>query len=877
MSLWYNIPWLRLFVWKPLIYITVSLCFKFLKGYKMDKSGSVKEKKNTKGLIIGLLIMLFVTVAMFFVIKSISNVQIFKTFKSNKMSDIEVTSTQFDNMIDSDIMILSETARIIASSEEMKGSRTSDLLKSVEEGSCFSELYLVYSDGKVFDSSMQENNLDIDSISGIFSNTEGVEKNRVVSENSLMVHAPVIEGNVELVALYDNLLFVERSGVADVNMVSEFTLFDSATGEIVIDVEDGRINNDKINYFSMMENVRYNREYSYSEMRRSIQNRKKGIVEYYNNGDELLFACYSPLNNGNLYVVQIVSEDAVIQSSSGLGNDITAFLMVLVLIYFLLLLFTIYINKKRDKENQEIKMQVQVAELANEAKTIFLSNMSHDIRTPLNAIVGLADICEMNADNPDRVKECIKKQKAASEHLMTLINDVLEMSKIESGKIAFINSEFNIGLSIHNIVMLVQHRMLDKKLRFNVAVNNLVHENVIGDEQRINRAVLNIISNAIKFTDVGGKISVVIDENPSQKEGYADYSITVKDTGIGMTEEFVKRIFIPFERMLDSTVSQIDGAGLGMTIAHDLIESIGGNIQVSSRLGSGTAITVNIPLKISGDGVIPEQYKPVVEHYKEQFVVVVDNDVIMVEWMDKLISSLGLKCISTTSGADAIDVVKKMHEASQPIALMIFGWKMPKISGTELAVQMRAVVGNDIPIILQTAYEFNENDDGLRTAGINKILVEPIFRSDLMEVFYEMVNGGNDSKMAFPDFGGKRVLLVDDHKVNAEIIAEYLNYTGIEVDIVYDGTEAVDKIQMTPDGYYDLIFMDIRMPKLNGYEATRQIRAMRSDYTLNIPIIALSANAFIEDKKNSKAAGMNGHLAKPVKYEEVYAELKKWF
>ena len=190
---------------------------------------------------------------------------------------------------------------------------------------------------------------------------------------------------------------------------------------------------------------------------------------------------------------------------------------------------------------------------------------------------------------------------------------------------------------------------------------------------------------------------------------------------------------------------------------------------------------------------------------------------------------------------------------------------------------MRGIVGNDVPIILQTVHDFNENDDEIRTSGINKILVEPIFRSDLMEVFYEMLNGGNDSKMTFPDFSGKRVLLVEDHKVNAEIISEYLSYTGIEVDVVYDGTEAVKRMEETPDGYYDLIFMDIRMPKMNGYDATREIRAMRSDYTRNIPIIALSANAFIEDKKNSQKVGMNGHIAKPVKYEELYAELKKWF
>lgn len=844
----------------------------------MDNTDSVIEKKNNQGIVIGFIVMLFIAVILFFVIRNIVYSQILNTFRENIMSDIGVASAQFDNMIESDIMILSETARIIAANEELKGSKTAGILKNVEEESCFSELYIIYSDGKMFDSSMQETVIDINSISGIFRPSEGVSKNNGISEGRLLIHVPVIEGNVGLVAVYDDSNIIKRSGVSNVAEVSRFMILDAVTGDVMLDVADETITYDNNNCFDMMQNARYYKEYNYMDMRDGILKKQTGFTAYYDKDTgKLQYACYSPLQYGNWYIMQIVADDVIMQMSGELRTNITAILMILVIIYLLLLLFTIIINRRRDKENQEIKMQIQVAELANEAKTTFLSNMSHDIRTPLNAIVGLADICEMNSDNPERVRECISKQKAASEHLMTLINDVLEMSKIESGKVVFINNEFRIGLCIHNIVMLMQQRMVDKKLRFNVAVNNLVHEDVIGDEQRIKRSVLNIISNAVKFTDVGGKISLVIDETPSQEEGYANYVITVTDTGIGMTEEFVKRIFIPFERMRDSTVSQIEGAGLGMTIAHDLIESIGGNIQVSSKFGSGTTVTVNIPLKIAHDDLIPEQYKPVIEHYKEQYVVVVDNDVIMVEWMDRLISSLGMKCISTTSGADAIDVVKRLHGKSQPIALMIFGWKMPKISGAQLATKMRAIVGNDIPIIMQTVYEFNEEDDELRAAGINKILVEPIFRSDLMEVFYEMVHGGSDSKMAFPDFSGRRVLLVDDHRVNAEIVAEYLNYTGIEVDTVYDGSEAVEKIQVTPDGYYDLIFMDIRMPRLNGYEATRQIRAMRSDYTLNIPIIALSANAFIEDKKNSKEAGMNGHLAKPVKYEEIYAELKKWF
>ena len=692
-----------------------------------------------------------------------------------------------------------------------------------------------------------------------------------------MVHVPIVEGNFELVAVYDIEYLIQRIGVFYESGASEFVLLDSKNGDIALDVKENRkINERSNNYYTRMENLQYVEDSGYTDIRSSIINGVSGFTGYYDN-EELFYACYTGTELDKWSIVQVVPDEIIQGQTVGLRNSITVLLLMLVAVYLILLVVILYINKKRDIENEEIRMQIKVAELANDAKTTFLSNMSHDIRTPLNAIVGLSDICEMNADNPDRVRECIAKQKAASEHLMALINDVLEMNKIESGKVVFMNEEFKIGLTIHNIVMLVQQRMVDKKLKFNVAITNLVHENVIGDEQRIKRAVLNIISNAIKFTDVGGKVSIVINESESDKEGYANYSISVTDTGIGMTEEFLKKIFVPFERMHDSTVSQIEGAGLGMTIAHDLIESLGGNIQVKSQLGQGTTVTVNVPLKIARPDDNSEQYRSAISNYKDQYIVVVDNDVMMVEWMDKLISSLGLKCISTTSCSDALDVVKKMKEMSQSVALMIFGWKMPKMSGTELASKMRGIVGNDVPIILQTVHDFNENDDEIRTSGINKILVEPIFRSDLMEVFYEMLNGGNDSKMTFPDFSGKRVLLVEDHKVNAEIISEYLSYTGIEVDVVYDGTEAVKRMEETPDGYYDLIFMDIRMPKMNGYDATREIRAMRSDYTRNIPIIALSANAFIEDKKNSQKVGMNGHIAKPVKYEELYAELKKWF
>lgn len=843
------------------------------------KPNSEKSAKSVKGfnIIKGASLTLVIVIGLFFGIRSVTYRYILNTFRNNMAVNINAVSGQFNNIIKSDMKVLSEVAKIISSNDIIKSTSTSSMLKGMEEESGYSDVFILYSDGTMLDSDLEESVVDITEVSKFFNPSSGLVGNSTISGGNLMVHVPIVEGNFELVAVYDIEYLIQRIGVFYESGASEFVLLDSKNGDIALDVKENRkINERSNNYYTRMENLQYVEDSGYTDIRSSIINGVSGFTGYYDN-EELFYACYTGTELDKWSIVQVVPDEIIQGQTVGLRNSITVLLLMLVAVYLILLVVILYINKKRDIENEEIRMQIKVAELANDAKTTFLSNMSHDIRTPLNAIVGLSDICEMNADNPDRVRECIAKQKAASEHLMALINDVLEMNKIESGKVVFMNEEFKIGLTIHNIVMLVQQRMVDKKLKFNVAITNLVHENVIGDEQRIKRAVLNIISNAIKFTDVGGKVSIVINESESDKEGYANYSISVTDTGIGMTEEFLKKIFVPFERMHDSTVSQIEGAGLGMTIAHDLIESLGGNIQVKSQLGQGTTVTVNLPLKIARPDDNSEQYRSAISNYKDQYIVVVDNDVMMVEWMDKLISSLGLKCISTTSCSDALDVVKKMKEMSQSVALMIFGWKMPKMSGTELASKMRGIVGNDVPIILQTVHDFNENDDEIRTSGINKILVEPIFRSDLMEVFYEMLNGGNDSKMTFPDFSGKRVLLVEDHKVNAEIISEYLSYTGIEVDVVYDGTEAVKRMEETPDGYYDLIFMDIRMPKMNGYDATREIRAMRSDYTRNIPIIALSANAFIEDKKNSQKVGMNGHIAKPVKYEELYAELKKWF
>jgi len=847
----------------------------------MDRTNKSVKKENKNVLIKTILTISIVTFIVVFVIRGIIYNQITTTYRDDMVDDIEVMSQQFNHFMDTDIGILEDIAHNFVGELEFEGEKsekTVDMMQYIESKSCFSEVYFLSIDGTLYDSELNSETVDKNAIADIFTADSVFAQCDAIVEDRLLLHTPIIENNIELIAVFDEEHIANVLNMFNKAERSRLLMFSAAEGNIVVDYTYGEFMDAGKNFYDVMENARYHRGFNFMQMKSDLIMKRSGYTAYYmSEKNELHYTCYSPTKFGDWYVVQIIPDDIVVEVSRNLRVSITSILLFLVVLCIIISLFAVANNRKKYNENQEIKMQVEVAKLANEAKSEFLSNMSHDIRTPLNAIVGMAEICEMNADNPERVKECIDKQKAASEHLMTLINDVLEMSKIESGKAVYMNSEFKIGVSIHNIVMFVQQRMSNKNLRFTISPNTLVHEEVIGDEQRINRAILNIVSNAVKFTPDGGKISIKIDEKKADKPGYSTFVVEIKDTGIGMSEEFVKKIFIPFERVQDATVGQIEGAGLGMTIALNLIESIGGSISVESKIGAGTTVRVEFPLKVVEKEDISEEYIQVLENYKDNFVVVVDDNVNLIEWMDKLVLSLGMKCVTTTSATEALEVVKRMRVRDDKIALMIFGWKMPKMKGTELASKMREIVGNDIPIVLQTVYEFDEEDDTIRAAGINKVLVEPIFRSDLLELFDEMVNGGNDSTMKFPDFSGKRVLLVEDHIVNAGIISEYLRYTGLEVDIVYDGTEAVDKMQETPDDYYDLIFMDIRMPKMNGYDATREIRAMKSEYTQNLPIIALSANAFIEDRKKSKEVGMNGHLAKPVKYEELYNELKKWF
>lgn len=826
------------------------------------------------GLLRGLFLLVIITLVVFWSLYSIINSHTAERCKNRLKEECDLVTVRFDGLLEADINKLNVAVSLFGEYGSLTDISKNGL-EAVRETTGFLDVFILNSNGSIT-GSVFRTDLDYSKIVGeVFRSTDGAVCIKKDSEYYIAVFTPLFEGRTALVGVVDNDAYADTLAMRGALFADEVSLIDNSTGDIILQCKDAKIDmSDKGNIYNDFQKWNFISDNDSGSLGFSMQNGHAEKFEYRNEQGDIQYGSFSPLAKSNWSVMMTMSGGIVSTQSDGFMKDLVIVVVFLTLIYVVILFVSMITIIRKSKESEAILMQYRVAELANEAKTNFMSNMSHDIRTPINAIVGLADICEMNADNPERVRDCISKQKAASEHLMTLINDVLDMSRIESGKIVIGSSEFDIGKQIHNIVLMLQGQMDEKNLECKVSIGNMYHEKVLGDVQRINRVLLNIIGNSIKYTNPGGRVGIVINEKNSEKEGYSEYEYIISDTGIGMTQEFIKKIFVPFERMQDSTVSQIEGAGLGMTIANDLVSKMGGSIDVQSDIGRGTTVKVTLSLKYVEEKLDNTEC---IEHYKNKYVIVVDDDPDLVEWMYRLVLSFEMRCIATTSSYEAINKVKELTADGEDIAFMIIGWMMPRMNGVELAGEMRKVVGNDIPILVQTSYPTNEVEKEMRSAGINEVFVEPIFRNDFLGIMNDISTGGSESRMQIPDFSGRRILLVEDHKVNAEIVTEYLTYTGIEVEVVYDGTEAVDRMNKVSDGYYDLILMDIRMPKMNGYDATRKIRAMRSSYTSSVPIIALSANAFIEDRKMSEEVGMNGHLAKPVKYDEIYDELKKWF
>ncbi len=529
-------------------------------------------------------------------------------------------------------------------------------------------------------------------------------------------------------------------------------------------------------------------------------------------------------------------------------------------------------------QKQLLQDALEAANRASAAKSDFMSKMSHDIRTPMNAIIGMTAIAAAHAENPDRVRDALGKISASSRHLLGLINEVLDMSKVESGTISLAAEEFSLSDLLNSMLLMIQPQIQAHRHSLQVHIQDIQHEHVVGDSLRIQQVFLNLMSNAVKYTPDGGEISFTVREQAVSASSTGCYEFIVEDNGIGMSEEYLTHIFEPFSRAEDLRTSKIQGTGLGMAITQTIVHMMNGNVTVESQLGKGSKFTVTIYLRLQDAQDIDTS------ELADLSVLVVDDDDCACQSVCAMLDEIGMRSEGCTSGQDAIAAVQRGLNTALPFYAAILDWKMPGMDGLDTARAIKALVGDTLPIIILSAYDWSDIEPEARAAGVDAFLSKPVFKSGLIRTFKSLRNEApGDIGQTSPldsllqhDFSGRRVLLVEDNELNREIAREVLEMAGLTVEEAENGQIGVDLFSASEDGYYSLILMDIQMPVMNGYDAAAAIRALKRPDAQRIPILAMTANAFAEDIQAARAVGMNEHLAKPIDFEALGAVLKKY-
>ena len=536
--------------------------------------------------------------------------------------------------------------------------------------------------------------------------------------------------------------------------------------------------------------------------------------------------------------------------------------------------------RKEKEQQRQLEEAYVMAQSASRAKTTFLNNMSHDIRTPMNAIIGYTGLAASHIDNKSLVQDYLTKIGQSSDHLLSLINDVLDMSRIESGKMYLNESPENLSEILHTLKNIVQADIHSRELEFYIDTVDVVDEDVMCDKLRLNQVLLNVLSNAIKFTPNGGTVSLRIIQKAATESAYASYQFIVKDNGIGMTEDFIQTIFAPFTRMKSSTVSGIQGTGLGMAITKNIIDMMGGNISIDSAEGKGTEVVIDLSFKLARNHKEPER----ITELEGLRGLVVDDDSSACISVHRMLKDIGMRSEWCTSGKEAVLRTEAAQQEGDLFRVYIIDWLMPDMNGIETTRRIRKVVGDDTPIVILTAYDWSNIEQEAREAGVTAFISKPLFPSDLhciLEKCCGHVSPSEKAPSTESNFGGRKVLLVEDNEMNREIAYEILTEAGFEVDCASDGNIAVDIVRQSLEKNsnekidYDLILMDIQMPTMDGHDATRQIRALPYSGK-RVPIIAMTANAFAEDRKAALDAGMDDHIAKPISISVLKETLSKF-
>ncbi len=536
----------------------------------------------------------------------------------------------------------------------------------------------------------------------------------------------------------------------------------------------------------------------------------------------------------------------------------------LVVLFLCDMFYMLYLNKC-------LQITARKAEAANKAKTDFLSTMSHDIRTPMNAIIGLTTLAEKNPGDVESTRESLRKIGLAGNHLLTLINDILDISKVESGKLKLCPLTFSIVETVENLVNLSQPMIKEKNIEFSFHINQIEKEYLYTDQLRLNQVYINILSNAIKYTEPGGRVSVELREGQSPTPGCVRLTYIVADTGIGMSPEFMKNMYKPFSRQIDSRVNSIQGTGLGLTITKQMVELLGGTIECQSEQGKGTTFTVVLDIPVADRQREDMRLEPI-------DVLIVDDDETMLQTASDTLKSLGASVDQASSGLEAIGMIEHRHLSGRDYNVIIVDWKMPELDGLETISRIRTEIGADVPILLTSAYDWLDIEEKAKAAGANGFVTKPLFRSTLYDKINDLI--GKESKSIEPeddysDLQGLHILVAEDIDINWEIISSLLSMFGITSDRAENGRICVDMMRTAEEGAYALIFMDIQMPEMNGLNAARAIRKLENPWAASIPIVAMTADAFSENITECLDAGMNGHISKPIDIKLVIKEIRR--
>ncbi len=586
--------------------------------------------------------------------------------------------------------------------------------------------------------------------------------------------------------------------------------------------------------------------------------------------------CCSPLSNSEWYLVTVMPYGALDEAVSDLGGARTAATLIGcgILLAATLAVFFLYFRMSR-RQLAAVEKAQREAERANRAKSEFLSNMSHDIRTPMNAIVGMTAIAAANMDNPDRVSSCLRKISLSSQHLLGLINDVLDMSKIESGKLTLNVDAVCLRETVEGIVSIIQPQVKAKRQLFDVFIRNIRQENLYCDSVRLNQVLLNLLSNAMKFTPEGGSITMTVSQEDSPRgQGFVRTHFTVQDTGIGMSEEFRKRIFESFAREDSTRVQRTEGTGLGMAITKYIVDEMKGTITVASRQGEGSTFHVTLALEAA-----PEDDETM--RLPDWEMLVGDDDEQLCRSAADALHEIGVRAEWALSGAQAIDMAQQRHRQGRDYHVILLDWKIPGMDGIETARRLRAAIGDHVPILLISAYDWSDIEDQAREAGISGFLSKPLFKSTLYHGLLRFAGDGAPSQPEEPqetgtDFSGVRILLAEDNELNWEIASELLTAQGFRLDWAENGQKCVELFAASEAGTYELILMALRMPEMNGYDATRAIRGLDRPDAQTIPIIAMTADAFSEDVHRCLECGMDAHIAKPLDMRELLRLMQRY-